>query len=340
MNRPALVTAAATALAAIAFAAAPAAAQPVTWNGYVQARLAAGPAREGGFSIRRAKLWVKGPTPFTEALSFKVQGIFKRSAGSAFVLQDVYGEYAFGSGALRFGQLVPDFSLQRSQPDALVPTSERAAIVDAMIPAAETGARDVGAELLLGRGSPWHVSLGIFNGTGRDAEDFTDRRPLVTHRATVAIPLGGDVRLTVGESFALRTVTEARYRRIMGADPAFTGRDLRWGAEARLSSDAFSIQGEVIEARLEDRVAHGWYALGHAYLGARAALTGSVEWFDDLDPDTESATLIAAGFTRLLSGDDAKILVEVRTRPGAADHATQFLTQFQLFFKHFGRQLS
>jgi len=328
------------ALAALLAAPCRASAQQASWNGYVQARLQGGPHDVRGFSIRRAKLWVKGSTPVLPHVAFKVQGIFKRSAGEGFTLQDAYAAYDFGKGVVRVGRMVPDFSLERSQPDALVPTAERAAVIDALIPSAETGARDVGVEALLGSGSPWHLGVGVFNGTGRDAEDFTGRRLLLTERVTLTLPLAGATHVRLGASGALRTVRGAPYRRILGAAETFSGRDLRWGGEARISAKRWSLQGEYVEARLEDDVARGFYVLAHGALTPSTALTASVERLDDLDPASEDAALLTAGLTRYLAGQDAKILVEIRTRPGAADRATELITQFQLFFRHFGRTLS
>ena len=51
---------------------------------------------------------------------------------------------------------MPDFSLQRKQPDYAIPLDERADVVNALVPGAETMARDIGLELKLTITKPVH----------------------------------------------------------------------------------------------------------------------------------------------------------------------------------------
>jgi Phosphate-selective porin O and P len=306
-----------------------------SWNGYAQLRWSGGAGRADAFRVRRAKLWLRAPAPSVPGLSTKVQAIFSGSNGGALSLQDALVEYGAGAATLRFGQFLPAFSLERSQPDALLPVSERAAVVDAVVPGTAQSARDVGLAVRLHPDSRWELNLGAFRADGADAGS---RDLLLTERATLTLPLGSAL-LRVGESVAYRRVDEVGYSRILGAGERFTGRDLRWGAEARLAADGWSLQGEYLQARLGDDVAYGFYGLGEAEVGDRTSVTGSVERFHDLDPASPTNTLVSAGVLRYIAGDETKLLAEIRTRPGAADHATRFLMQFQLFLNQYPRKL-
>ena len=157
---------------------------PVPWGGYIQARFAQS-NDVTGFSIRRTKLWLDGAAPVGKGFHYKVQGLFRPPNGGAFTLQDACLEYRTSMGFLRAGQMVPDFSLERSQPDAEIPLSERAAVINTLIPSATTGARDIGMEVALRpNAARWHATFGVFNGNGGNASQNEDRHFLGTGRAT------------------------------------------------------------------------------------------------------------------------------------------------------------
>ncbi len=94
------------------------------------------------------------------------------------MLQDAYADEQFSDLSLRAGQFVPPFSLQRLQPDAAMPVVERALVVDALVPSAETYARDVGAQATLHLQSQWNVTIGAFNGNGGNQSANNDRQLL------------------------------------------------------------------------------------------------------------------------------------------------------------------
>ena len=152
---------------------------------------------------------MQGPVPSVEKLFFKVQGIFRTGAAGAFALQDFFAEYRGPFGRLRIGQMVPDFTLQRSQPDYLVPLVERAGVVNALIPGAMTLARDIGAQLFLGStASPLHLSAGIFNGSGANHARGEEGDFLATTRVTYTRRLSPGVKGAVGVSGAYRRPPE------------------------------------------------------------------------------------------------------------------------------------
>ena len=178
--------------------------ETVHWHGYAQIRYGRDNPADG-FSLRRGKLWVGGAVPGLPGLSFKVQGIFRNASQGAFVLQDLFAEYRTGWGKVEVGQLIPDFSLQRSQPDFLVPLVERAQVVDALIPAARTLARDIGIQTVIApTASALRLSLGLFNGSGANRFTAAEGDFLATGRLTLRRELGHRIWAALGASGAWR----------------------------------------------------------------------------------------------------------------------------------------
>jgi len=318
----------------------------VQWHGYVQLRY--GRMDPGsGFSVRRAKLWMKGPVPGVARLSFKVQGIFRNGSSGAFVVQDVFAEYRRSAIALRIGQFVPDFSLQRFQPDYRVPLVERAAVVEALIPGARTLGREIGAEVLLTPASGWvHLAGGVFNGSGANHSPGPEGDYLATGRLVVARKLAGDVRGAIGGSVAQREAHGADVGVLSSSSGAFTGFDRRWGAEARLWGERWNIQGEYLHAVLDQEVSDGFYVLATLAVDPRDQVAVSEERLDAPVSAASAGPWLVVGYTRYLqaapSGGgpstpwDATCLTKVmtdvrvtsddgRTRVGAAVQVQMFM---------------
>ncbi len=306
-------------------------ARPPKWNGYMQTRFADDYRDLTGFSIRRAKLWVKGKAPLPGNWFYKVQGLFRYQTGGAYSLQDVYAEYRRHEWSIRLGQQVPDFSLQRSQPDYAIPVIERGRVIDALIPAAETGARDIGARALVNlpenRG---HVSLGIFNGNGGNQSGNEDRDFLFTHRLVYRLNTG-QFSAAFGYSLAYRRTVGLKFKKILGNHP-FTGDDFRWGLEARFRGKQWQLQGEYLETHLENRRAWGYYLLADLLLPGKNRAVFSLDKYRDLNPATDDHPWFIIGLNHRFAGDRAKLMLDQRVQ--FADRQTHYLTslQLQLFF--------
>lgn len=302
------------------------------WGGYTQVRFT-GSRDSLGFTIRRAKLWLDGAAPFASALHFRVQAIFRGSSGSAFTLQDAWVGYGAGASSIRAGQMVPDFSLERSQADATIPLIERAGPVNALIPSATTGARDIGAQATL---QPvralWHVSVGLFNGNGGNAPGNEDKRFLVTGRAVWVVQLGGADTVALGGSAAYRKTGGLVFQQILGRTTPFAGEDFRWGAEGRLAGPRWGLQSEYLRARLGTAEAWGYYVLGSYRLVPQYALAASVERLVLPNASAVNDPWYILGLTRYIRGDRAKVMLDGRVQAGAArpDYATAL--QCQLYF--------
>jgi len=299
----------------------------VQWHGYVQLRYSRTDPSTG-FSVRRAKLWMKGSVPGVAHLSFKLQGTFRNRASGAFVLQDVFAEYRRSAMTLRLGQLLPDFSLQRSQPDYRVPLVERAAVVEAMIPGARTLGRDIGVEVLLTPASGWvHLSGGVFGGNCANRSPGSESDYLATGRLVVARKLGSTVRGSVGGSVAWRETHGADVGVLSSSSGVFTGSDRRWGTEARLWGERWTIQGEYLRAVLGRDVSDGFYALGTLALDPRDEVAVSEERVDAPGIASSAGRWLVVGYARFLDRTRSR---GGQTTPEGETYPTKVMTDVRV----------
>lgn len=175
------------------------------WTGYVQVRYADNFEQTKTFLIRRLKLWSYQQTPFDEHLFYKVQAIFRYPVSGALILQDAFAEYRTSTWWLRVGQETPDFSLQRSQPDFSLFFIERGNIINALIPASESLARDIGIQFHISpENFPWSGSFGLFNGNGANVKENEDQWFLLTTRHTVKFKIRASSHFETGVSLSFR----------------------------------------------------------------------------------------------------------------------------------------
>lgn len=273
------------------------------WHGYTQVRYGrADPTT--GFSIRRAKLWMTGPVPGVSRVSFRVQGIFRNGAAGGLVLQDVFADVGVFRGTLRVGQFVPAFSLERSQPDYLVPLIERAAVVETVIPGARTMGREVGAQLsMASRSGAVDVAVGLFNGSGGNRVPGVDGDFLTTGRLLLSTRFGAGMHASFGGSVAWRRTHGTDVGSLHTAGSGFAGSDFRWGGDVRLGCSGWGIQAEYLHTELEDQVSRGFYVLSDLAVTPRDNVTLSVERLDT--PTTvRSEPWYVAGFSHLLGNSN------------------------------------
>ncbi len=303
------------------------------WTGYVQVRYSDNLYNVHSFKIRRIKLWSYHQTPFSEHLYYKVQAIFRYPVSGALVLQDAFAEYRAKNWRLRVGQEVPQFSLQRAQPDYVIPLIERARIVDALIPAAETGARDIGMQVIVKPDSSlWTGAFGVFNGNGANVKGNEDRWFLLTTRQILKWRIQKQISLQVGASFSYRETSGLHFLRILGADTLFQGKDIRAGAELRLTLPFSSLQAEYIQAKLGTAKAYGYYVLLNIPLTEKHWLTLEMEQYKDLNPVTCDEPWMDVGYSFLYHSHKAKLMLDLRAQLTNPKPDYRFATQIQLFF--------
>ena len=306
--------------------------QKVNWNGYLQYRFSDNYLNQSEFSVRRAKFWVNGLLPAEEGnWSYKLQANFLQQVKYQFLLQDVLVNYKINSFEVTAGQFVPDFSLQRKQPDYTIPLDERADVVNALVPGAETMARDIGIKLKLDDSKIGSFSFGFFNGNGANTVS-NQRNFLYVNRGSLFLLNNSASKLELGYNLSYRDAHNIQFSKIYGNNYTFTGNDFRFGFEEKLNLGAFELQSEYIEAHLGNQKAYGYYALADYLIASKSLVTLSVEQLYDLNPSTINDPWYVVGYSYLIKGNNIKISLDNKFQ--FLSNKTNALTtlQIQYFF--------
>ncbi len=306
--------------------------QNVNWNGYLQYRFSDNYLNQTNFSVRRAKFWVDGLLPSDDGnWSYKLQANFLQQVKFQFLLQDVLVNYKINNFEVTAGQFVPDFSLQRKQPDYAIPLDERADVVNALVPGAETMARDIGVELKLAESKTGSFSFGFFNGNGANTVS-NERNFLYVNHGNFFLLNNSESKLELGYNLSYRYAHNLQFSKIYGNSYSFSGNDFRFGFEEKLNLGDFELRSEYIEAHLSNQKAYGYYALVDYLFSSKNLLTLSVEQLNDLNPTTVDNPWYVIGYSSLVKGNDIKISLDNKFQ--FASNKTNALTtlQIQYFF--------
>lgn len=284
--------------------------QKVSWNGYFQYRFSENYSNENDFSVRRAKLWLDGQLPFeSDKWGFKLQSIFFNKQNFKLQLQDAFIDFKSYGFTFVAGQFVPNFSLQRKQPDYKIPLTERADVINALIPASETMARDIGLQVQY-EGKLGGLSTGFFNGNG--ANSLSEKKNyLFVNRGFLHFRNRVD-HFQIGYSFSYRRDNQLTFSKLLGSSVIYSGDDFRYGFDARLKLPKFEIQTEFLEALLNQKTAWGYYVLSDYSIMPKNLVILSVEQLHDLNPSTIDKPWYIAGYSYLLKGFDIKFSVDNR----------------------------
>ncbi len=307
--------------------------QKVNWNGYLQYRFSDNYLNQTNFSVRRAKFWVDGLLPANDgSWGYKLQANFLQNSKYLLELQDVLVNYKINTFDITAGQFVPDFSLQRKQPDYIIPLDERADVVNALVPGAETMARDIGVELKLNENKTGSVSFGFYNGNG--ANTVSDKKNfLYVSRGSFFLLNNFKSKLEIGYNLSYRNAHDLQFSKILGSNATFTGSDFRFGFEGELTAGNFDVQSEYIQANLGSEKAYGYYAIADYLFVSKHLLTISIEQYRDLNPATLDDPWYVIGYSYLLKGNDIKFSINNKFQ--FWENKTNSLTtiQIQYFFK-------
>jgi phosphate-selective porin len=260
-----------------------------------------------------------------------MQAIFRWQNAGTLTLQDVYAAYRVTGLSFRAGQFVPEFSLQRLQPDAAMPVVERALVVDALVPSAETYARDIGVQIATHPLSHMQFTLGAFNGNGGNQSGNNDRQLLYVARSAFQALLTDSIQIHFGASFAYRNKSAMIFKKIFGTSVPFSGEDARWGGEFVMSSSVWSLQAEYLGAHLGAEKAYGYYVLGGVFLDEMNELAGLVEQLRDLDPRSNDSAWYGAGWNHYFAENRFKSQVAVRTQFVSGHNQYATIVQFQTY---------
>ena len=306
--------------------------QKVNWNGYLQFRFSDNYLNQSNFLVRRAKFWVDGLLPSGEgSWGYKLQANFHLQVKFQFLLQDVLVYYKINNFEITAGQFVPNFSLQRKQPDYIIPLDERADVVNALVPGAETMARDIGVELKFADNNFGSFSLGFFNGNG--ANIISDKRNfLYVNSGSLFLLNNSESKLELGYSLSYRNAHDLEFSRILRSNFAFTGNDFRFGFKGRLNLGNFELQSEYIQANLGQEKAHGYYVLADYLFISKHLFTLSIEQYNDFNPSTFDDPWYVTGYSYLLKGNEIKFSLDNKFQLTPNRTNLQTTLQIQYFF--------
>ena len=284
--------------------------QKIDWNGYLQYRFSDNYLDRSNFSVRRAKFWVNGILPDNNGnWSYKIQANFLQQVKYQLLLQDILVRYKIKGFEVTAGQFVLDYGLQRKQPDYEIPLNERANVINALVPGAETMARDIGVELKLDKKNTGSFSLGFFNGNG--ANNITNQRNfLFVNRGRFLLLNNSESQLEMGYNLSYRNAHNLEFSKIFGSNSIFTGNDFRFGFEGKLNVGHLELQSEYLEAHLGNQKAYGFYAIADYKFAEKNIVTLSVEQLNDLNPSTIDNTWYIIGYSYLVKGNNIKLSID------------------------------
>jgi len=306
--------------------------QKINWNGYLQYRFSDNYLNQTNFSVRRAKFWVDGLLPIHNSnWGYKLQANFLQNSKYQFELQDVLVKYKINNYEITAGQFVPNFSLQRKQPDYIIPLDERADVVNSLVPGAETMARDIGVELKLSDNKTGSFSLGFFNGNGANIVS-NEKNFLYVNRGSLNLIDNSKSKLELGYNISYRDAHNFQFCKIFGNNFLFTGNDFRFGFEGELNFGNFELQSEYIQADLGAEKAYGYYALADYIFADENLLILSVEQYNDLNPSTIDNPWYIVGYSYLIKGNDIKISLDNKFQFTNSKTNSISTLQIQYFF--------
>ncbi|RLD70096.1 MAG: hypothetical protein DRJ10_20725 [Bacteroidetes bacterium] len=233
----------------------------ISWNAYTQIRGTTNFNNYHNFSLRRLKFWAKSTPEFSKHWSYKVQVIFMSGQNEVFFLQDIYGQYRWKNSSVRFGQFLPQFSLQRHQPDYLVPSMERARAVSFLIPGASLGGRDIGIQYnLTALNGSLKFNVGVFNGYGIKEYRFDNSGYMVSQNLSYEFNIKQS-KIKFGYSVIYRDAQNTKFPLIISDSITYSGSDFRYSIYGIFTSKIIDFQAEYLSAKLEDGNADGYYGL-------------------------------------------------------------------------------
>jgi len=303
------------------------------WNGYVQTRLTSDFNKSTEFTIRRAKLWVYGNIPKANFISYKMQMVYRSFQDESLMFQDAFADIRLKSyGSLRAGRFVPDFMLQRMQPDYEIPVLERAAVINSLIHNEKQMAREIGIQYTFQHDSlPVRFSFGVFNANVDKPAHSKDNFLLYTSRLVYKIINHRNTWLNIGGSAAYRHLDTITLSTIYKTDSLITGDDFRWGFETQLHWGNFELQGEYVLANINKDKADGWYILANYAFLKKYQVVALTEKYTSLNPATNKNEWYGLGFNYKIS-EKTKLMTDLKTQKSGTKQNYLADIQLQIFF--------
>lgn len=306
----------------------------INLHGYIQTRFTTDFDKTNDFMIRRAKLWVDGNAPGLDNVSYKIQAVYRSFADEAVMLQDAFADVKFGgNGFLRAGRFVPDFMLQRMQPDYEIPYTERANVINSLVHSTKSMARQIGVQYTYQtKQSPLHISFGAFNANLESPSKNKDLNLLYTSHAQINLFKNDDAFIEIGVSGSYRYANGITMNKIYNSNFLVVGNDYRWGFETQLNYKDFSFQSEYVQANINKDKAWGYYADIDYYLTKTIQATVETEKYNDLIPTTNDNEWYGLGLNYYFT-EKTKLMADFKTQFNSIKSNYIGELQFQVFFK-------
>jgi len=302
-------------------------------HGYIQTRFTTDFDKTNDFMIRRAKLWVDGNAPGLENVSYKIQAVYRSFKDEAVMLQDAFADVKFnGFGSIRAGRFVPDFMLQRMQPDYEISDIERASVISGLVHSSKSMARQIGVQLTYQPTYlPIHFSFGVFNANLESPGKNKDLNLLYTSHAQLNLIKKEDALLEVGVSAAYRYANSIIMNTIYDATQPITGNDFRFGFEYQLNYKDFGFQSEYVQANINKDRAWGYYVSADYSFNEKIQVTAGMEKFSDLIESTNDNEWYSVGLIYYFT-DKTKLMADFKTQFSSIKNNYLSEIQYQIFF--------
>ena len=307
---------------------------PVEWHSYAQLRFATNFNDYNNFSVRRLKFWMKSSPDFSKHWSFKVQAIFMSIQKEKLFLQDVYAQYNWKSSSIRFGQFIPQYSLQRFQPDYLIPSMERSLGVSFLIPDGGTlGARDIGVQYNLNAiDNHLQFNVGLFNGYGIKEYRFNNNSIMVSQNLSYKIDLNtSDIKL--GFSTMYRQADDIFLRGIIPDTISYSGSDFRFSFYGIFTSKYIDFQAEFLQAYLKNYNATGYYGLATVKFNSKNHAYLQYDCYSNDYISPLNNPWYIAGYNYFFKGYKIMLTLQTGFQQSDSGWANRTSIEFQMFFK-------
>ena len=278
------------------------------WNGYIQLRASSNLKDNSMVMIRRLKFWVKTKPDISHHLSYKIQVLFTSWNQEKLFLQDAKIKYTKGTLSYDFGQFIPAYSLQWTQPDYIIPAIERAEAINILHTDGTLGVRDIGIQINYNsKSNVLESHFGLFNGYGIKEYSFNNKGFMLSHKTAIRIR-GNNKRFQLGYSLQYRKAENLKIQKLLPDTVFFTGNDFRYNLFARFESNIFNIQAEYLTAYLEEEKSFGYYVLSTINLRNNEIVLG-YEYFKNLT-DISNYPYYRLGYNYLIKGNNIKLFFD------------------------------
>ncbi len=306
--------------------------EKVDWHAYTQLRFSTNLKNNYNFSVRRLKFWLHSGPDFSKHWSFKAQAIFMSISKEKFFLQDIYGQYRWKNSSICFGQFIPQYSLQRFQPDFLLPNMERARAVNLLIPDGTLGVRDIGVQYnLFAMEKKLQFNIGLFNGYGIKDYRFNNAGMMITQNFSYLIPIK-NASLKFGFSLMYRKAQNLYLPFVFSDTLNFTGNDFRFNINGIFSSKIFDVQAEYLQANLDGAVAKGYYVISTIRFNEKNHAYFMYDHYTNAYDSERNNPWYVAGYNYLFKSTDIMLSLETGFTKSGQEWNNRTVLQFQIFF--------